>query len=276
MIDSLFYNSYTLFSDENIEKIKNAKISIAGAGGVGCAAIEMLTRLGVNNFKIADPDSYQVQNLNRQLFATMATIDKNKAMCAKERILSINPNCNVQIYPEGVTLSNVADFCQDADIIMALNDTESIKVLLHKIGKINNIPVVMGSRTSVDKSRWSVMGKIWDYKANPELPTFGFTNHPDLDCYTFENLTQEILFEYDKHIKAKKIATFKNSAEISSDNYFKTISKDELKRKLDEVPDAYNRSVCSVIANIGGCLAATVALRYIIGCPQEEIKIDLI
>ena len=275
-MDNLFYNSYTLFSDENIKKIKNARIAIAGIGGVGSIATEMLTRLGVNNIKVADPDIYQEQNLNRQLFSTIETIGKNKALAAKERILSVNPDCNVEVFDKGVTLDNVDAFCSNADVVLALNDTESIKVLLHKVAKSKHIPVVMGSRATLDKSRWCVRGKIWNYNANPDLPTFGSTNHPDLDKYSVEELTPEILSDYDKYIKNKKISTFQKSANEGNDNYFKTITKSELNKKLASVNDAYNRNVCAVIANTAGCLAATVAMRYISGCPQEEIKVDLI
>ena len=275
-MEPLFYNSSLLFSNENIEKIKNSKISIAGVGGVGSIATEMLARLGVNNLKIADPDTYHEQNLNRQIFATSQTIGKNKALVAKERILSINPNCNVITYEKGVTKENVRDFCSDSDIIMALNDTESVKVLLHKVGKENKTPVIMGSRVSFNESRWSVQGKLWDYKNNSDLKTFGYTNHPNFDKFSFDEITDEMMSNYDNYIKEKKVSTLKNISEKENENYFKTISKEEFNRKINEISNGYNRHVCSVVANTAGCLAATLAMRYIIGCPQEILKIDLI
>ena len=99
----LFYNSALLFSQESMEKLKNAKIALAGLGGIGSITLEMLVRSGIENFKIADYDKYSKENLNRQLFATVDTIGKNKALVAKERMLKINPSCNIEVFKDGVT-----------------------------------------------------------------------------------------------------------------------------------------------------------------------------
>lgn len=277
MVDPLFYNSYILFSDKNIKKIKNTKISIAGIGGVGSITLEMLCRLGIENYKIADFDTYCENNMNRQIFATKDTIGKNKAVVAKERILSINKNANVIVFDKGVTVDNVYDFCKNSDIILAINDTESIKVLLHKVAKEMQIPVIMGSRASIDgSSRWCVKAKLWDYKSNPSLETFGSTNHPEFDKYSIKEITQEIADKYDKKIKKKKIDTFKKLTHDETNNLFKTISMEELYKKIEKNPDSYNRHVCSVVANTAGCFAATLALNYIIGNKKEELIIDLL
>lgn len=274
-MDALFYSSYLLFSDENIDRIKNAKVGVVGMGGIGGITLEMLARAGVGQFSIADLDVYSEMNLNRQLFSTVYTLGRNKAVVAKERILSINPECKIKVYDEGVNLRNYKEFCDEIDILAVENDTESVKVLIHKYAKEKGIPVVMGSRVSLDSAtRWSVRAKLWDYKNNPDLPTFGSTNHPELDKYSLEELTDEMLKEYDAGIKQKKINLF-NSYDEDGKNYFLSISNRELKKKLNSVPDGYNRHVCSVIANTAGCLAATSTLRYIIGMPKEEIRVDL-
>jgi len=275
-MNPLFYNSYILFSDENMKKIENAKIALAGIGGVGSITLEMLARAGVQNFKAADNDKYAEVNLNRQLFAVKETIGKNKALAAKERLLSINPNCRIEVFEDGVTVKNMYDFCSDADIIMSIVDSEAAKTLMHRIAKKNRIPVIMGSRESLESaSRWSVRAQLWDYKNRPDLKTFGETNHPEFERYPLEEITQEMVKEYDEKIKRKKIETFKKIALNPDNNFFKTIPQEELYRKLEVTPDAFNRHVCSVIANTAGCLAADCALRYIIGLPSDYIKTDL-
>ena len=164
----------------------------------------------------------------------------------------------------------------EADVIMALMDKESVKVIVHKYAKAHGIPVVMGSRDSLQgNSRWCVRGKVWDYKNNPDLPTFGSTNHPKLDKYSLEELTPEIMSEYDKSINEKKLKLFKDMA-LTDASLFKTISKEELLKKVENNNNYFNRHVCSVIANTAGCLSAAAAVRTILGEPPEDkISVNL-
>lgn len=274
--DPLFYNSLLLFSDSDMEKLRNAKIAFGGIGGVGSIALEMLVRIGIRNFKIADPDKYSDVNMNRQLFASADTLGQNKAAAAKDRILKINPKAEVKTFEEGVTLNNLEAFCSGADLIMAIMDKESVKVIIHKYAKEHKIPVVMGSRDSLtNSSRWCVRGKVWDYKNNPDLPSFGHTNHPELDKYDLSRLTPEIMAEYDKSINEKKLKLFKNTA-LNNADLFKSISKEDLLKKIENNNDYYNRHVCSVIANTAGCLSAAAAIRTILGNPPEDkISVNL-
>ncbi len=272
--DPLFYNSALLFSDESIEKLKNATVAIAGIGGVGSIAVEMLTRVGIGNLKLADLDVYSEVNLNRQLYATLDTIGKNKALCAKERIEKINPSCKVEVFENGVTAKNAREFCKNADVIITIPDRESIKVLLHKIAKENKIPCIMGSRASFEQhSRWNVRAKVWDYK-NPETKTFGSTNHPELEKYSIDELTQNILDDYDEKIKIKKMDFFKKTVMDKAD-LFKSISKKDLLERIENNEKYFNRHVCSVIANTAGTLAAAASIKYILGNKNDYIGVDL-
>ena len=80
---------------EGIEKLKNSKVMILGVGGVGSFATEALTRVGIGTITIVDNDIVDITNINRQLHATPQTIGKSKVELMKERMLTINPNCNV-------------------------------------------------------------------------------------------------------------------------------------------------------------------------------------
>lgn len=271
--DPLFYNSALLFSNENMEKLNQAKVAIAGIGGVGSIAVEMLARAGIENFKLADPDEYSDVNLNRQLFATIDTIGQNKALAAKERILKINPKCNIEVFEDGINVKNAKEFCENVDIIVTIPDREAIKVLLHKIAHKNKIPCVMGSRDSIEgASRWRVRAKLWDYKK--DIETFGATNHSEIDKYPLNELTQEILDEYDEKIKEKKMKFFKEAA-LNGADLFKSISKKDLSNRIETCENYFNRHVCSVIANTAGCLAATAVIKYILGDRNDYVGVDL-
>lgn len=95
-----FSRTELLIGKEGIEKLKDAKVAVFGIGGVGSFVVEGLARAGIGNFILIDDDKICLTNLNRQIIATRKTIGKYKVEVAKERILEINPNANVEIYQE--------------------------------------------------------------------------------------------------------------------------------------------------------------------------------
>ena len=87
-----------LIGDKNIEKLKNSKVIIFGLGGVGGSATEAIARAGINNIALVDCDKISETNINRQIFATTKTVGKLKVEAAKERLIEINPNLNIEVY----------------------------------------------------------------------------------------------------------------------------------------------------------------------------------
>ncbi|MDD3014803.1 MAG: ThiF family adenylyltransferase [Candidatus Gastranaerophilales bacterium] len=272
--NALFFNSALLFSEKSMDKLAKSKVAIAGIGGVGSIIAEMLARNGIGFLKLAEPDPYEDKNLNRQLFATLETIGINKAQAGAERIKIINPNCNIKVYDTGVTLSNVRDFVQDVDVLLVQTDTESSKILLHRVAKEYNIPLVCGSRGSIQGHRWFVRAKVWDYKKYPNMPCYDETNHPDFIGIPLEEMTQESLKAYDEMIKIKKMNIFTEYAK-SKPEMFGSITQEDLIERIDTSHNFSNRHVCSVLANTGGCLAATATLRVLLGGPEGDLEINL-
>jgi molybdopterin/thiamine biosynthesis adenylyltransferase len=271
---ALFYNSALLFSEENMDNLTNSKVAIAGIGGVGSICAEMLARNGIGNLRLAEPDPYEENNLNRQLFATLETIGINKAVAGAERINKINPNCNVRVFEEGVTLANVYEFVKNVDVLLVQTDTESSKIIIHKVAKELKIPLVCGSRGSLEGHRWFVKAKIWNYKKYPDLPCYDETNHPEFSGRSINDLTQEELDQYDESIKRKKIEIFTKIAK-SKPEIFGSISQNDLLNRISNCHKFHNRHVCSVLANTGGCLAATAALRVLLNGPDGDLEINL-
>ena len=95
-----FSRTELLIKKEGIEKLQNVKIAIFGLGGVGSFVVEGLVRAGVKNFVLIDDDKICLTNLNRQIIATRKTIGRYKVDVMKERILEINPDCNVETHQE--------------------------------------------------------------------------------------------------------------------------------------------------------------------------------
>ena len=98
------------------ETLRNSRIAIAGMGGVGGIHLLTLARLGVGKFNIADFDTFDQVNFNRQAGATMRTFGRAKVEVMAEQALDINPELDIRIFPQGVSEENLDDFFMDVDL----------------------------------------------------------------------------------------------------------------------------------------------------------------
>lgn len=108
------------------EKLSNAVVGIAGQGGVGGGVALLLARLGVRHLKIADPDSFDISNINRQTGATPSTVGQNKAMVMGQMIHDTTPDVTIDIYPQGLDPSNAGDFVAECDLLIDCIDFYTI------------------------------------------------------------------------------------------------------------------------------------------------------
>lgn len=119
----IFFDYATAFSrnlgwvtiDEQ-QKLKKARVAIAGMGGVGGVHLLTLARLGIGHFNIADFDIFEIQNFNRQAGADVTTIGKEKVQVMSQKALNINPEIKFKIFDQGVTDENIQEFLKDVDI----------------------------------------------------------------------------------------------------------------------------------------------------------------
>lgn len=105
-------------TQEEQEKIIRSKLAIAGTGGDGGALALDLARMGVNKFKLADPEVFERENLNRQAGSSYRNLGRNKAEVIAEAILEINPYADVEVYNQGVNQENVEDFIKGSDLVI--------------------------------------------------------------------------------------------------------------------------------------------------------------
>ncbi len=151
--------SIALYGETGIENLKNSHVAVFGVGGVGCYAIESLVRAGAGEITVVDSDVFSVTNLNRQLFATRLTVGRKKVEVAKERILSINPNCKVNAIDKFVLENtiNEIDFSSFSFVIDAI-DTISGKLGIIKACKEYNVPIIssMGTGNKLNPSLFKV------------------------------------------------------------------------------------------------------------------------
>ena len=147
---------FKLLVNDKFEKIKNLNILVIGVGGVGGYCVESLVRSGINNITIVDYDTIDITNINRQIIALHSTIGKKKVEVLKERILDINPNCNVKTFD---IFYNEETFKQinllEYDYIIDCCDSLKSKELLIRESVKNNIKIIssMGAGFKFDPSK---------------------------------------------------------------------------------------------------------------------------
>jgi Dinucleotide-utilizing enzymes involved in molybdopterin and thiamine biosynthesis family 2 len=116
------YRNMGFWNEATQQALLDTEVAIAGNGGTGNLFGMELARIGVQKFRIADPEVFDDVNSNRVMGARVDTIGRNKAEVLKEDILKINPDAEVVTYTEGITPENIEEFLSSADI--ALNGTE--------------------------------------------------------------------------------------------------------------------------------------------------------
>lgn len=153
-----FSRTELLIGKENLEKLKNSKVAIFGIGGVGSFVLEALTRAGIGNFILVDKDNVDLSNLNRQIIATRKTVGKPKVEVAKERILEINPNADVEIYKEFFMPETEGILDSTISYVVDAIDTVTAKIELVKRAQELNIPIIssMGTGNKLDPTKFEV------------------------------------------------------------------------------------------------------------------------
>lgn len=153
-----FSRTELLIGKENLEKLKNSKVAIFGIGGVGSFVLEALARAGIGNFILVDKDNVDLSNLNRQIIATRKTVGKPKVEVAKERILEINPNADVEIYKEFFMPETEGILDSTISYVVDAIDTVTAKIELVKRAQELNIPIIssMGTGNKLDPTKFEV------------------------------------------------------------------------------------------------------------------------
>lgn len=159
MLSEQLVRTELLIGEEGIKKLQNSKVIIFGVGGVGSFTTEALTRTGVGTIIIVDNDTVDISNLNRQIYATRETVDRNKVDVMKERMLLINPECNVITKQVFLTEKNIAEVIpDDVDYVVDAIDSVTSKLALAEYCYKKKIKLIasMGTGNKFDPSQFKV------------------------------------------------------------------------------------------------------------------------
>ena len=113
-----FARNRGFISEEEQQRLRTARVAIAGLGGTGGAQVHALLRMGIGRLTLADPDTFELVNFNRQVIATMATIGQRKTDAAETMVKGINPECDIRLLHEGIGPESIASFLDGANIVV--------------------------------------------------------------------------------------------------------------------------------------------------------------
>lgn len=146
-----------LLGHNAIDKLKRATVFVAGVGGVGGYAVEVLARSGIGHLIIADADAVSPTNINRQIIALQSTIGYEKTRLWHDRIKDINPGAEVREIPEFLTPDNIPALLDThrPDFVIDAIDTVAPKCALIQTCYLRHIPLIssMGAGGRLDPAR---------------------------------------------------------------------------------------------------------------------------
>ncbi|MDK2916051.1 MAG: molybdopterin-synthase adenylyltransferase [Euryarchaeota archaeon] len=134
-----------LFGEEGQERLKNATIFIAGAGGLGSPVSIYLAVAGVGRIILVDKDAVERTNLNRQILHYDRNIGRKKTASAEEKLRAINPDITVEVLDTTIDETNVHELVGNADGIVDAMDNFPTRYLLNRVALKMGIPLFHGA-----------------------------------------------------------------------------------------------------------------------------------
>ncbi|PHV12129.1 ThiF family adenylyltransferase [Chitinimonas sp. BJB300] len=155
--DNAFSRNLGWVTEAEQQKLRKAKVAVAGLGGVGGFHVTTLARFGIGAFSIADFDNFDVPNFNRQAGAMVSTLGRPKAEVIGAMVKDINPSADLQVYPKGVDESNIDEFLKGATVYVDGLDFFAFKArqlafaACHRLGipAVTAAPLGMGTSVLV-------------------------------------------------------------------------------------------------------------------------------
>ena len=130
---------------EGQEKLKQAKVLVIGAGGLGCPVLQYLTAAGVGKIGIVDADVVDASNLHRQILYNETEVGQKKAEVAKVKLQLQNPHVEIQTYPFLLDSQNALEVLKGYDLVVDGSDNFPTRYLVNDACVLTGIPLVFGA-----------------------------------------------------------------------------------------------------------------------------------
>ncbi|PES09220.1 HesA/MoeB/ThiF family protein [Bacillus cereus] len=227
------------------EKLKNSRVTVVGAGGVGGITLIQLARMGVGSLHVIDQDVFEASNINRQMLSSNSKLGQQKADVALEVLQDINPLLQIEITKEFVTEDNALEFLTNTDVIIDATDNLVARVIIHRTAQKLGIPSIWIAVTP--PFRGGVMSLTPD--STPYEIALGYPSYQ-------QELTLEMQNKIHKLKDGRALHSVKHGADEKWANNY--------------VQENRPWAVLSPVANIVGILASFEAFKFIIN--REDLK----
>lgn len=133
------------FGEEKQALLREARVLVIGAGGLGCPALQYLAAAGIGTIGIVDGDQVEKSNLHRQVLYGVGDVGQNKAECARNRLQSLNPYITIHSYTEFLTSQNALELIADYDLVLDGSDNFQARYLVNDACVMLDKPFVYGA-----------------------------------------------------------------------------------------------------------------------------------
>jgi molybdopterin-synthase adenylyltransferase len=145
--DAIRYNRQLILPEIGLQgqiRLKQARVLIAGVGGLGSVSAYYMAAAGIGNLRIADSDFVEAGNLNRQILHGTGDIGRPKTLSALEKLQNLNPECRIEPFQEIISDETVLDMAAGCAVILDGTDNLKTRKILNRAAILKNIPFIYG------------------------------------------------------------------------------------------------------------------------------------
>jgi molybdopterin/thiamine biosynthesis adenylyltransferase len=144
------------------QKIKDARVLVVGAGGLGCPVVQYLTAAGVGRLGVMDNSEIDIANLQRQVFYSFNDIGKLKAIVASSKMRKMNPLTEITMLNQRLSYANALSIVCEFDIVVDCTDNEPSRYVINDACTLTGKPMIHGA---IHKYEGQV--SVFNYKNGP-------------------------------------------------------------------------------------------------------------
>lgn len=255
--EASFTRNIGVITPEEQEKLRGARVTVVGAGGVGGITDIQLARMGVGRIHVIDDDVFEASNINRQMLSSTRVLNQPKAEIARKVLQDISPEMEVKVTRKKINEDNAEDLLADTDVIIDATDNLVARVIIHRTAQKLGIPSIWIAVTPPFR------GGVMAFTPN-STPFEAVMSHPSYQKELTEDMKKQINAIKDERAK---FSVSQGALASWAEGYVQ-----------GEKPWA----VLSPVANIVGILASFEAFKFIIQRPGLEpsigpklVKVDL-
>lgn len=133
------------FGEAAQQKLREARVLVVGAGGLGVPVLQYLTGMGIGVMGVIDMDTISLTNLHRQILYAESEVGQSKVITAVDKLQELNKEVTFQVYNEAITPQNALDIIKNYDVVVDATDNFSTRYLLNDACVILDKPLVYGA-----------------------------------------------------------------------------------------------------------------------------------